>query len=589
MLTKADLNLFCSGCTGTTPNLTLSVRATSGGLPTGADLASATIPGFSNGSVASYFTATFASPPTLNAGTMYALVIRPTANPAPGTYALTRSGTSTLGANVYAGGTRVSGATSGTVWSIPLTGGVNTDAGFRTYMDSGFMASGDQISSAKDANPAAGLSTHWTTMSWNATVPANTTLKFQAAASNNPAGPFNFVGPDGTAATFFTTTPANFSQFNGNRYFKYKAFLSTTDSTMTPTVNDVTVCFIDTSPTAAPANISGQVVTADGTPLAGVTLHLSGGAEATAITDSSGSYRFIGVESSSFYTVTPVLANYQFSPANRSFSLLADKTDALFTASPDAIATTNAIDTNEYFVRQQYIDLLGREPDQGGLDFWVGQLNQCGTDAGCLRTRRVDVSVAFFQSREFQESGSFVYKIYLGALGRQLTYGEFSTDRQQVVGGPSLDASKAAFADAFVERAEFALKYRANTTADSFVDALLQTLRDATNVDLSSQRGNLISLYNSGATTKQSRVLVLREVTDNAAFSSAVYNQSFVLMEYFAYLHREQDQNGYDFWLNVLDNTDANNYRGMVCSFLTSVEYQRRFGSVVAQSNASCA
>src|SRR5712691_7539565 len=80
------------------------------------------------------------------------------------------------------------------------------------------------------------------------------------------------------------------------------------------------------------------------------------------------------------------------------------------------------------------------------------------------------VSIAFFQSQEFQESGSFVYKLYQGALGRQLTYGEFSTDRQQVIGGPSLDASKAAFADAFVQRAEFAQKYRANTTADSFVD-----------------------------------------------------------------------------------------------------------------------
>src|SRR2546422_9096606 len=122
-------------------------------------------------------------------------------------------------------------------------------------------------------------------MSRPATVPANTTLKFQAAPSNTPAGPLNFLLPDGTAATCFTTTPANFSQFNGNRYFKYKAFLSTTDSSMTPTVNDGTVCFIDASPTAAPANISGQVVTADGTPLAGVTLHLSGGSEATAITD----------------------------------------------------------------------------------------------------------------------------------------------------------------------------------------------------------------------------------------------------------------------------------------------------------------
>ena len=47
-LVKVDVQLFCSGCTGTTPNLTLSVRATSAGLPTGADLASASIPGFSS-------------------------------------------------------------------------------------------------------------------------------------------------------------------------------------------------------------------------------------------------------------------------------------------------------------------------------------------------------------------------------------------------------------------------------------------------------------------------------------------------------------------------------------------------------------
>ena len=44
-LVKVDVQLFCSGCTGTTPNLTLSIRSTSGGLPTGADLATATIPG----------------------------------------------------------------------------------------------------------------------------------------------------------------------------------------------------------------------------------------------------------------------------------------------------------------------------------------------------------------------------------------------------------------------------------------------------------------------------------------------------------------------------------------------------------------
>jgi len=69
---------------------------------------------------------------------------------------------------------------------------------------------------------------------------------------------------------------------------------------------------------------------------------------------------------------------------------------------------------------------------------------------------------------------------------------------------------------------------------------------------------------------------------------SLVYNQSFVLMEYFGYLRRDMDQSGFEFWVNVLNNRDAGNYRGMVCSFLTSTEYQRRFSTAVTRSNAEC-
>ncbi len=244
-LTRADINLFCSGCSGTPPDLTLGIRATSGGLPTGADMASATIPGFSGGS-AVFYTASFATPPTLTGGMQYALVIRPTSSPS-GTYALTRSGAA-VGADVYANGTRVSGASSGTVWSIPTTGGVTTDAGFKTYMQTVFASSGDLVSSIKDSNPPIGFTTTWSTLSWTATTPANTALQFQVAGSNAAAGPFTFVGPDGTPATFFTTSGASLSQFNGKRYLKYKAYLSTTDSAVTPTLNDVAVCFTDTAP-----------------------------------------------------------------------------------------------------------------------------------------------------------------------------------------------------------------------------------------------------------------------------------------------------------------------------------------------------
>ena len=299
-LVKADINLFCSGCTGTTPNLTLSLRATSGGLPTGTDLASATITGFNSGA-AVYYTGTFGTPPTLTAGTMYALVIRPTANPSPGTYALTRSST-----DVYAGGTRVSGATSGTVWSIPLTAGVSTDAGFRIFIQSGFASSGTFVSSTKDANPPTGSAASWGTLTWTADTPSGAAIQFQAAASNNAVGPFNFVGPDGTAATFFTNG-GSLAQFNGNRYLKYQSSFSTNSGAVTPTLHDVTVCFSDAAVTtltvaAATGTFGGTVdlsatLTANGTGLSGKTVSftLNGNSAGSGITDSSGIATVSGV------------------------------------------------------------------------------------------------------------------------------------------------------------------------------------------------------------------------------------------------------------------------------------------------------
>jgi len=339
------------------------------------------------------------------------------------------------------------------------------------------------------------------------------------------------------------------------------------------------------APTAAQSRIQGQVTTAGGAPLGGVVVRLSAGTEATAITDSNGSYSFAGLDSGVFYTVTPELVNYSFSPSNRAFSLIADKTDAVFTATPDAGAVGNSIDTAEYFVRQQYLDFLGREPDAGGFAYWSNQLNQCQGNADCSRSRRIEVSAAFFNSQEFNDTGSFVYRLYRGTLGRQLGYNEFATDRAQVVGGPNLETSKTAFANAFVQRSEFAQKYQSATSASAFVDALLSTM-SAGGVDLSSARSALIDRYSTGGNLAESRALVVRDLVDNTAFTNAVRNQSFVAMEYFGYLRRNPEADGYNFWLNVLNTTsDA---RGMVCSFITSAEYQHRFGSVVSHSNAEC-
>jgi hypothetical protein len=560
LLAKADVQLFCNGCGGTPPNLTLSVRNTSAGLPTGADLATATIPGstFSSGA-AVLFTATFGSPATLTSGTQYALILHPVSAPAGSGYFWIRSSPST-----YANGSRVLSADSGGTWSTDTT----RDFNFKTYMQTGYSSSGNLISGLKDNNPGGGFFGHWTTFSWTASTPANTSINFQVAGSNSQYGPFNFIGPDGTAGTFFNSS-ANLYPLLGNlRYMKYKAYLATTNSAATPTLNDVTVCYSNTNgPTAANGSVTGTITDGNGSPVGGVTINLSGTQSREAITDASGKYSFDSVETNGFYTVTPARANYTFTPANRSFSLLGVHTEASFTGTANN-SHLNPLDTNEFFVRQHYLDFLGREPDGPGFAGWVSTLNNCaGGDASC---DRVHVSEAFYFSQEFQERGYFAYRFYATALGRKPDYTEFAPDLARVSGfltNDQLEAAKTAFIDDFMTRPAFARQYDSlNDTA--FVDKLLQT----SGVDLSSSRQGLIDAL---STRRLSRAAVLRQIAESTQVYQKYYNQAFVVMEYFGYLHRDPDAL-YTDWIRALDANPADSRR-MVDGFVNSAEYRNRF------------
>jgi len=110
-------------------------------------------------------------------------------------------------------------------------------------VSTGYASSGELVSSVKDANAALGTTAHWQALSWTPTTPAGTAVKFQVAASSSASGPSTFVGPDGTSATYFTSSGSSLSQFDGLRYLKYRAVLTTTDAAATPTLADVTVCF----------------------------------------------------------------------------------------------------------------------------------------------------------------------------------------------------------------------------------------------------------------------------------------------------------------------------------------------------------
>jgi hypothetical protein len=335
-------------------------------------------------------------------------------------------------------------------------------------------------------------------------------------------------------------------------------------------------------PSAAPATISGVVTTSDGSPLAGVTVNLSGGdlsGNARTITDGNGQYRFENVKTGDFYTVTPARANYNFGPAQRSFSQLGQNTDATFTASSNG-GGLNPLDTPEYFVRQHYLDFLGREPDQSGFNFWSDQILECGADAGCVERRTINVSAAYFLSIEFQETGGLVDGLYRASYGRAPHFAEFMPDTRTVaqnvvVGqGPwaeTLAANKQEFVDAWVQRPAFRAAYDGLSSSD-FVEALISH----TGVSFSqAARAALVSSLNNQTAT---RAEVLREVAENDQFMNAKRNEAFVMMQYFGYLRRDPDAGGYAFWLNKLNEFNGNFERAeMVRAFMVSGEFRDRF------------
>lgn len=79
-------------------------------------------------------------------------------------------------------------------------------------------------------------------VSWSATAPGGTDVQFQVAGSDDGTS-WDFVGPDGTSATYFTGAASVPSLVRDKRYVRYRAYLTTGDESVTPEVTGVTLEF----------------------------------------------------------------------------------------------------------------------------------------------------------------------------------------------------------------------------------------------------------------------------------------------------------------------------------------------------------
>ncbi|HEV7378088.1 MAG TPA: Calx-beta domain-containing protein [Pyrinomonadaceae bacterium] len=227
----------------------------------------------------------------------------------------------------------------------------------------------------------------------------------------------------------------------------------------------------------------------------------------------------------------------------------------------------NPIDDNAFFVRELYIDFLGREPDPPGLRGWLNILNNC--PSGDQTCDRVHVAEGFARSDEFGERGYFIYRAYRAALGRKPGYVEFIPDMAKVSGfltAQELEANKQAFINEFVTRTEFRMKYDSLDNS-GYVNELEKTAL----VTLPNKQA-LIDDLNAG---RKTRAQVLRAVMDTTEVYAKHFNEAFVVMEYFGFLRRDPDAL-YQSWIDQFNH--SNSYRLVINGFINSDEYRHRFG-----------
>lgn len=105
-----------------------------------------------------------------------------------------------------------------------------------------YALSGNLESSTFDTQLA---NNNFSTISWEPTSQiASTAVKFQIA-SNNDNLTWNFKGPDGTASTYYTVPGTSVNPLHdNNRYFRYKAFLTTTNNKKTPVLTSLQINYV---------------------------------------------------------------------------------------------------------------------------------------------------------------------------------------------------------------------------------------------------------------------------------------------------------------------------------------------------------
>ncbi len=123
----------------------------------------------------------------------------------------------------------------------------SSDYRVNTSWRTGPAVSGDLASSVFDTGIAGGAALQ--SLAWQGVLPAGTVVRFQIASSNSLVGPWTFVGPGSSGASYYAPAGPDIpvaldrDDHNNKRYFRYKVFLESNAAApfVAPTVTDIII------------------------------------------------------------------------------------------------------------------------------------------------------------------------------------------------------------------------------------------------------------------------------------------------------------------------------------------------------------
>ncbi len=215
-------------------------------------------------------------------------------------------------------------------------------------------------------------------------------------------------------------------------------------------------------------------------------------------------------------------------------------------------------------ITQQYLDFLGRSPDEGGLVFWNRQLDS-GVHAATLIQ-------SMAEQPEFEQVIAPLVRLYVAYFERSPDIDGLQFWAGRIRAGQGI----ASVSENFARSSEFRTTYGALDDA-GFVDLVYRNVlaRDADDAGRTYWLGQIAQGTDRGQ--------VMTAFSESAENQRATYGRVRASMLYVGMLARTPELAGLAYWAGLIDAGTP--YADIIAGFLDSAEYQARLAELLPERN----